>query len=73
MRSQNSVMSVGVLPPAWTQLLPTLCVPWEEMTRSQLRTVLFDYIEAFYNRQRHQAGLGHRTPLEVYHQSRLAA
>ncbi len=47
--------------------------PWEEMTRSQLRTVLFDYIEVFYNRQRHQAGLGHRTPVEVYDQSRLAA
>lgn len=28
---------------------------WETMTRSQLRTVLFDYIETFYNRQRHQA------------------
>ena len=30
---------------------------WETMTRSQLRTVLFDYIETFYNRRRHQAGL----------------
>lgn len=32
---------------------------WETMTRSQLRTVLFDYIETFYNRRRHQARLGH--------------
>jgi len=39
---------------------------WEQMTRSQLRTVLFDYIETFYNRQRHQARLGHRTPADVY-------
>jgi hypothetical protein len=27
---------------------------------------MFDYIEAFYNRARHQAGLDHRTPREVY-------
>ncbi len=40
--------------------------PWEEMTRSQLRTVLFEYIETFYNRARHQARLGHRTPAEAY-------
>jgi hypothetical protein len=25
---------------------------------------LFDYIEIFYNRERHQAGLDHRTPAE---------
>ena len=30
-------------------------------TRSQLRTILFEYIEVFYNRARHQARLGHRT------------
>ena len=40
--------------------------PWSEMTRSQLRTILFAYIETFYNRQRHQARLGHRTPADVY-------
>ena len=40
--------------------------PWEQHTRSQLRTILFEYIEAFYNRQRHQARLGHRTPAETY-------
>lgn len=40
--------------------------PREEMTRSQLRTVLFEYIETFYNRSRHQARLGHRTPAETY-------
>jgi len=37
-----------------------------------LRTVLFDYIETFYNRRRHQARLGHRTPAEAYTASRAA-
>ena len=45
---------------------------WETMTRRQLRTILFDYIETFYNRQRHQARLGHRTPAEAYAASRAA-
>jgi len=40
--------------------------PWESMPRSQLRTILFEYVEVFYNRQRHQARLGHRTPTEAY-------
>lgn len=39
---------------------------WTQMTRSQLRTILFAYIETFYNRGRHQARLGHRTPADVY-------
>ena len=46
--------------------------PWEDMTRSQLRTVLFEYIETFYNRARHQARLGHRTPAEAYAASTAA-
>jgi putative transposase len=46
---------------------------WEQMTRSQLRTILFDYIETFYNRRRHQARLGHRTPNETYTASAEAA
>ena len=45
---------------------------WESMTRSQLRTVLFDYIETFYDRVRHQARLGHRTPAETYAASEAA-
>lgn len=40
--------------------------PWETITRSELRTILFDYIEVFYNRQRHQRRLGDRTPAEAY-------
>jgi putative transposase len=40
--------------------------PLERHTRSQMRTMIFDYIESFYNRQRHQARLGHRTPAEAY-------
>ncbi len=39
---------------------------WRQITRSQLRTILFDYIETFYDRARHQAGLEHRTPAETY-------
>jgi hypothetical protein len=31
---------------------------WETMTRSQLRKILFDYIETFYSRRRNQARLG---------------
>ena len=46
--------------------------PGKSMTRSQLRTILFEYIEVFYNRQRHQARLGHRTPAEAYAASRAA-
>ena len=40
--------------------------PIGQRTRSEMRTILFDYIETFYNRTRHQAGLAHRTPAEVY-------
>lgn len=46
--------------------------PWEDKTRSQLRTILFEYVEVFYNRQRHQARLGHRTPAEAYAASTAA-
>ena len=42
------------------------------MTRSQLRTALFSYIETFYNRNRHQARLGHRTPADAYAASHAA-
>jgi hypothetical protein len=45
---------------------------WSQLTRSQLRTILFDYIETFYNRTRHQARLEHRTPAETYAASRAA-
>jgi len=33
-------------------------------TRAGLRAAVFDYIEVFYNRGRHQARLGHLTPTE---------
>lgn len=32
--------------------------------RAALQAALFDYIEVFYNRERHQARLGHLTPVE---------
>jgi transposase InsO family protein len=36
---------------------------WFE-TRAEAHAYLFEFIEVFYNRQRHQAGLGHLTPAE---------
>jgi transposase InsO family protein len=33
-------------------------------TRADARLLLFEWFEVFYNRQRHQAALGHRTPAE---------
>ncbi len=46
--------------------------PIETFTRTELRTILFDYIEVFYNRSRHQAGLDDRTPAEAYAAHRAA-
>jgi transposase InsO family protein len=46
--------------------------PLEEFTRSEMRTILFDYIEVFYNRSRHQVGLDDRTPAETYAADRAA-
>ncbi|MGI9577189.1 MAG: hypothetical protein ACR2OH_03210 [Microthrixaceae bacterium] len=40
--------------------------PIGDLTRSQMRTILFAYIETFDNRQRHEARLDHRTPNEAY-------
>jgi len=31
-----------------------------------MRTIIFDNVEIFYNRERHQATLGHSTPAEAY-------
>ena len=36
---------------------------WFE-TRAAAHAYLFEFIEVFYNRQRHQTGLGHLTPTE---------
>ncbi len=40
--------------------------PWEHLHHTRLRIILFDYIEVFYNRQRHHSSLGHRTPAQTY-------
>jgi hypothetical protein len=37
-----------------------------------MRTILFDYIEVFYNRSRHQVDLDDRTPAETYAADRAA-
>lgn len=46
--------------------------PARQLTRSQLRTIIFEYVEVFYNRERHQAILGHLTPAEYYATARVA-
>lgn len=46
--------------------------PVKDLTRSQLRTIIFEYVEVFYNRERHQAALGHRTPAEAYTAAKVA-
>lgn len=33
-------------------------------THKEAKLYLFEFIEIFYNRQRHQVALGHRTPVE---------
>lgn len=50
---------------AWTTGIETFG------TLDELRAVIFDYIEVFYNRQRHQEGLGHLTPYE--HEQQITA
>jgi len=34
------------------------------MNRARLRSILFDYIEVFDNRERAQASLGHLSPVD---------
>ena len=46
--------------------------PIDAFTRSEMRTILFDYIEVFYNRSRHQVSLEDRTPAETYAAGRAA-
>jgi putative transposase len=41
-------------------------------TRADAHAYLFEFIEVFYNRQRHQAGLGHLTPAEYHDRWRQA-
>ena len=45
-------------------------------TRQQARTAIFEYIEAFYNRQRRHSTLGYLSPAEFevrYHRQATAA
>ena len=41
-------------------------------TRHHAHLAVMDYIEVFYNRSRHQAGLDDRTPAETYAAGRAA-
>ena len=42
-------------------------------TRQAGRRALFEYVEAFYNRQRRYSALGFLTPAQVYEQMARAA
>ena len=46
--------------------------PVRQLAKSQLRTIIFEYVEVFYNRERHQAILGHLTPAEYYATAKVA-
>ncbi len=39
------------------------------VTRAEAKSMLFDYIEVFYNRQRRHSALGYRSPLQFELQS----
>ncbi len=43
-----------------------------QLTKSRLRTTIFEYVEVLYNRERHQAILGHLTPAEYYATAKVA-
>ena len=44
--------------------LKTECATQQFATRAQARTAIFEYIEAWYNRQRFHSSLGYLSPLE---------
>jgi transposase InsO family protein len=46
--------------------------PVRQLAKSQLRTIIFEYVEVLYNRERHQAILGHLTPAEYYATAKVA-
>lgn len=50
--------------------LKTECADHQFATRAQARTAIFEYIEAWYNRQRLHSALGYLSPLEFEQKSR---
>jgi len=46
------------------------CVTYQFATRAQARTAIFEYIEAWYNRQRLHSSLGYLSPIEFELKSR---
>ncbi len=53
---------IAAMEPFWATLkkeIRHIHGPWERLCHTQLRTILLDYIEVFYNRQRHHSSLGH--------------
>ena len=47
--------------------------PFEQHTRSQMRTVLFDYIETFYNQKRMHSATGYVSPAQFERNALRAA
>ena len=48
----------------WSTLKLELVYRAHFQTRTQARTQIFDYIEAFYNRQRAHSALGYHSPVD---------
>ncbi len=48
----------------WSSLKNELVHRTEFATRAQAQTAIFDYIEAFYNRQRLHSSIGYNSPLD---------
>ena len=46
----------------WSTLKLELIYRYEFATHAQIRAAVFDYIEAFYNRQRAHSALGYLSP-----------
>ena len=46
--------------------------PVRQLARSQLRTIIFEYVEVFYNRERNQVILRHLTSAEYYTSAKVA-
>ncbi len=48
--------------------LKTECVTGPFRTRAEARTIIFEYLEVWYNRQRMHSSLGYRSPVDFEHQ-----
>lgn len=51
--------------------LKTECIPGIFLTHAQARSVIFEYMEVWYNRQRLHSTLGYLSPVDFEHRSSL--